>query len=323
MSQENTNKPKKPAPGLGKGLGALIPSIQFSKEKGFKIAPTEEAKPDVHNFAMIEIEKIKQNPYQPRHEFDRNALDDLKNSIREHGVIQPITVRPSINGYELISGERRLRATTELGLKTIPAYILEVKSDREMLEIALIENVQRENLNPIEIAHGYNRLIEECNYTQEQVAERVGKDRSTVTNFLRLLRLPESTQELLRSKRISMGHARALLGLGDHAKMLSAQREIIDSELSVRATEALVRDIETGKVKVSPDGGKVNKKKDKADVVGIESALTLDETETRLRQKFGTNVKIYPKTASSGTIEFEFYSIDDFERLVDLFEKNL
>lgn len=322
MNEEKQNKKEKLKHGLGKGLGALIPSVEFSKDKGFKIANKEEEPvADKGSVSMIEIDNIKRNPYQPRKDFEPAALEDLKNSILKHGVIQAIAVRSSINGYELISGERRLRASIAAGLKKIPAYILHDISDKQMLEIALIENVQRENLNPIEVAHGYNRLIEECSYTQEQVAERVGKDRSTITNFLRLLRLPESIQENVRTKKISMGHARTLLGLGDQAKMVAAGREIIEKELSVRATEALVKDIESGRVKFTYDGKKLAPQaKDKKDVVTKEVALQLEEIENRLRQSYGTNVKINPKNSESGTIEFEFYSIDDFERIVEIFE---
>lgn len=323
MNEEKQNKKEKIKHGLGKGLGALIPSVEFSKDKGFKLANKSEEELIIGESgitALIDIDKIKQNPYQPRTEFEPEALEDLKNSILKHGVIQAISVRHSINGYELISGERRLRASMAAGLKKIPAYILDVKSDKEMLEIALIENVQRENLNPIEIAHGYNRLIEECSYTQEQVSERVGKDRSTVTNFLRLLRLPEGIQELVRTKKISMGHARTLLSLSDQAKMIAASKEILDKELSVRATETLVKDIEAGRVKFTYDGKRITPTKSKKDIVTKEVALQLEDIESRLRHKYGTNVKVHPKNSVSGTIEFEFYSIDDFDRLIELFE---
>lgn len=320
LNPEISTKTKKPLPGLGKGLGALIPSIQFSKEKGFKINPENEETITDGSTALIDIDKVKQNPYQPRHEFDETALQDLANSIKEHGVIQPITVRHSINGYELISGERRLRASMKAGLKKIPAYIMDViKTDRQMLEVALIENIQRENLNPIETANGYRRLMEECNYTQEQVSERMGKDRATVANFLRLLRLPEIIQEQLRSKKLTMGHARALLGLSDQAKMIAAWKETTENELSVRATEALVRDIESGKVRFNEEK-KLSQKKEKKDVVTPDAAFALEEAEDKLRHIYGTNVKIFPRNATSGTVEFEFYSIDDFERLVELLE---
>lgn len=321
MNTDNLQKTKKVTPGLGKGLGALIPNLQFSKDSGFKISSVSESEETKEgNLIFLDPEKVKKNPYQPRTHFDPAALEDLKNSIREHGVFQPITVRHSINGYELISGERRLRASRELGLKSIPAYILDVVTDEQMLELAIIENVQRENLNPIEIANGYQRLIDECKYTQEKVAERVGKERSTVTNFLRLLRLPEFLQEQLRIKKISMGHARAMLGLTDHVRMIAVGKEVLEKNLSVRATESLIRDIDSGKMKFSPDGKQLTKVKDKREVVSLDTALELEEIETRLRHKFGTNVKIHPKNQKSGTIEMEFYSIDDFERLLDMLE---
>lgn len=322
QTEDKLPKKDKIKHGLGKGLGALIPSVEFNKEKGFKVSPVSSSEGEKKGtVTLIDIDKIKRNPYQPRRDFDPEALEELKNSILKHGVIQAIAVRHSINGYELISGERRLRASIAAGLKKIPAYVLEDVSDKQMLELALIENVQRENLNPIEIAHGYNRLIEECNYTQEQVAERVGKDRTTVTNFLRLLKLPESIQELVREKKLSMGHARTLLALDDPAKIIAASHEILEKELSVRATENLVRDIQKGKVKFTYDGKRIAPQKEKQEVLPKESALQLEEIENRLRHLFATNVKIIPKNQESGTIEFEFYSIDDFERLIEIFEK--
>ena len=308
-------KSTKIKPGLGKGLGALIPSVEFSTERGFTVSKDDEDN-SIGIIANIEISKIRANPYQPRQDFDADALDGLKKSILKHGVISPITVRRSINGFELISGERRMRASIEAGLDTIPAYVLDVNTSTEMLEIALIENIQREDLNPIETAHGYKRLIEEYNYTQEQVAERVGKDRSTVTNFLRLLKLPENLQEALRAKEISMGHARALLALSDVAKMIWAGGQIIEKQLSVRDTEALVKQIESGSVNV----GTKPKQNIKKPIISEEVKAVLTDKANNLRQSFGTQVRITPKTKESGTIEFEFYSADDLERLLELFE---
>lgn len=312
---------KKINTGLGKGLGALLPSsIEFS-DKGFKFADKADSanESDIESHepkvAVIEIDKIVHNPYQPRKEFDPIALEELKNSILEHGVITAITVRKSVNGYELISGERRLRASIAAGLKTIPAYVLEVNSDVAMLEIALIENVQRENLNPIEVAAGYNRLIEECNLTQEQVAQKVGKDRSTIANLIRLLRLPERIQDSLRNKEISMGHAKALLSLSSPQKMILAWREILDKDLSVRATETLAKDIETGKFKSEEEKKETVKPKP---VISPEIMAIVDDNEKNLRYVFGTQVRIVPKNKESGKIEIEFYSIDDFERIVDI-----
>lgn len=305
------SKSKKPI-GLGKGLGALLPSVDFSDEKRRDLQTEGESKEDKF-LLTLSVEKIRANPYQPRDEFDKEALEDLKNSILEHGLIQPITVRKSINGYELVSGERRLRATIEAGLKTIDCYVKNVDSDNKMLELAIIENVQRENLNPIEVANGYQRLMEECSYTQEEVSKKVSKDRSTVTNFLRLLKLPEKIQESLRKRIISMGHARALLALGDQPKMLAAWQEITERKLSVRQTEALVKDIEAGK--------KIAKKKSKESPVTKEVEIVLEDTANRLRQSFGTNVKITPKSKESGIISFEFYSQDDLERLIEIFDE--
>lgn len=311
------SKSKKIKQGLGKGLGALLPTnINFSKD-GFKFNPEKEHLEG--QIAMIDIDKVDNNPYQPRQNFDKKLLMDLTNSILEHGVIQPITVRRSVNGYELISGERRLRASSEAGYTKIPAYLLDVKSDIKMLEIALIENIQREDLNPIEAANGYQRLIEECNCTQEEVAIKVSKDRSTITNFLRLLRLPEKMQDSLRIKEISMGHARALLGLSSKERLEFAWKLIIANKLSVRATEKLVKEIELGKYeKESGKSTNSQKKKDAKDNVTPETSALLEKSENKLRQIFGTQVRIQPKTESSGTIELEFYSIDDFERLLDI-----
>lgn len=307
--------------GLGKGLGALLPNVQFDKDKGFNIHPSEEETFEGGSIALIEINKIQTNPYQPRKDFNKQALEDLKRSILEHGIIQPITVRRVIDGYELIAGERRLRASLAGGLEKIPAYILDIDTGIEMLELALIENVQRENLNPIEIAHGYQRLIEECNLTQEQVAAKVGKDRTTITNFLRLLRLPERIQESLRTKLITMGHARALLGLNNGEKMMQVWNHAIEKELSVRAVESLVKDIESGKNPFEQDklSAKKEQLKKERQNGAAELQIVLADTENNLRRRFGTKVKINAKSSESGTIEFDFYSKDDFERLIELF----
>jgi len=309
--------------GLGKGLGALLPSTVEFTEKGFKFKASEEEEAE-GKMALLDVTRIKQNPYQPRKDFDPQGLEDLKNSIIEHGVIQPVTVRRSINGYELISGERRLRAVMSAGLSKIPAYILDDVTEIGMLAMALIENLQRENLNPIEVANGYNRLIEECSLTQEQVAQKVGKDRTTITNFLRLLKLPEKIQESLRKKEITMGHARALLALSDVKKMLYSWNHVVEKDLSVRDTETLARDIESGKLtdadsltpKKKP--AKSHKRETKLNV-SPETAVVLEDNERRLRHLYGTQVKINPKDEDSGTIEFEFYSKDDLDRLIDMF----
>ncbi|MDX9790160.1 MAG: ParB/RepB/Spo0J family partition protein [Candidatus Kapabacteria bacterium] len=308
-------KSTKIKPGLGKGLGALIPSVEFSKDKGFTVGHEESNNESNSMIAMIDVSKIRANPYQPRQDFDDEALEGLKNSILKHGLITPITVRKSLNGFELISGERRLRAHQLAKIETIPAYVLDVNTPIELLELAMIENIQREDLNPIEAAHGYKRLIEEFNYTQEQVAERVGKDRSTVTNFLRLLKLPENLQEALRNKDITIGHARALLAISDVARMIWAGNEVIQNKLSVRDTEALVKQIESSALTSNKPKSKLKK-----EIISNEVKAVLSEKADNLRKSFGTQVKITPKSKESGSIEFEFYSADDLERLLELFE---
>ncbi len=317
-------KPKKPV--LGKGLSALLPEIEFD-ERGFKVSE-EDTDKSGGSFAQIDVNRIVYNPYQPRKDFDKEALKDLKNSIIENGILQPITVRRSINGYELIAGERRLRAAIEAEMEKIPAYILEVESDVQLLEMALIENLQREDLNPIETANGYKRLMDECTLNQEQVAVKIGKDRSTITNFIRLLKLPEKIQESVRKQELTMGHARALLSLSEKEYIIAAWIEIIDKKLSVRATEKLVKDILAGKWALENgkliSAKKIVKKEKEKELQELKAILS--KHEDKLRQAFGTKVKISTKSKESGKIEFDFYSIDDFDRLIDIFtniEKNL
>lgn len=315
MEQSSAMKKSKPI-GLGKGLGALIPRELPTAESIGTLRVDDGTITGAT--ALIEITKVRPNRYQPRQDFDASALEELTRSIKEKGVIQPITVRRVDDGYELIAGERRVRASIEAGLTMIPAYILDVERDTDMLELALIENVQRENLNPIEVALGYQRLIEECHLTQEEVAAKVGKDRTTITNFLRLLKLSEPVQEALRTKKITMGHARALLAIQDHNLQARVLEDIITKDLSVRATEALVRDVELGKVRY--DNGKQVLKKAPSAVENPDIQRTLAEIERQLRAIFATNVRVKTKSSSgAGTIEIDFYSIEDLERLLDLF----
>ncbi|HUI65720.1 MAG TPA: ParB/RepB/Spo0J family partition protein, partial [Bacteroidota bacterium] len=205
-------------PVLGRGLASLIPrqaSVPPLPLGGQDDGTTNEI------IASIALDKIERNPYQPRAEFEPVALDELKRSIQEKGIIQPITVRRHGEGYQLISGERRVLAAREAGLKSIPAYIIRVRSDEELLELALIENLQREHLNPIEIAISYKRLIDECRYTQEEISQKIGKDRTTVTNFLRLLKLPDQIQTAVRKGLINSGHARALIAIEDPERQMT------------------------------------------------------------------------------------------------------
>jgi len=294
---------------LGRGLDALIPKVATkeisidSKEIRFDDGQS------VGVIAKIELSKIKPNPYQPRETFDRTALEELKQSIIEKGVIQPITVRRLPGGmYELISGERRVRASTEAGLTHIPAYIIEVESEKELLELSLIENIQREKLNPIEIAKAYQRLIEELGYTQEEIAKKIGKDRTTVANFIRLLKLPEQIQESLKRGEITMGHARALINLPSRKLQVEIWSKIVKQGWSVRKVEKIVRDLSKGKI-IEEKSSK--KKSNQAGFRDIES---------KLKRIFGTQVKIKQTSSGRGEIVIEFYSDDEFERLLELFE---
>jgi len=257
--------------------------------------------------AGIDINKIHMNPYQPRADFDPVALDELRRSIQEKGIIQPITVGRTEDGYQLISGERRVRAAREAGLAQIPAYIIRIASNEEMLELALIENLQREHLNPIEIAISYKRLLEECSLTQEQVSDRIGKDRSTVTNSLRLLRLPEAIQMSLRKGELSAGHARALLSIEDSKVQNQIFAKVREKGISVREVERLAR--ESGK-------GKKKALRLQASLGYHDSAMSA--IEERLRQRLGTKVQLKQMTDGKGEIIVEYYSGDDLERILDL-----
>jgi ParB family chromosome partitioning protein len=303
---------------LGRGLNALIPRVAT---KEISIESKEIHVDDgrsVGIIAKIDIKKIKPNPYQPRETFDENALEELKQSIIEKGVIQPITVRRLPGGmFELISGERRVRASVEAGLTHIPAYIIEVESERELLELSLIENIQREKLNPIEIARAYQRLIDECGYTQEEIAQKIGKDRTTVANFIRLLKLPEPIQQSLKQNEISMGHARALINIPSKKLQLDIWSKIIKQGWSVRKVEKVVRDILKGRGRQEVVKGLRKRSSTSAIISDIES---------RLKKIFGTQVRIKRTGDHRGEVIIEFYSSEELERLLELFEiieKNL
>jgi len=305
---------------LGRGLGALLSGIPAEVEQHDANVPQDDGR-SVGTVCTIDVTKVRQNPFQPRLDFDRKALEELAQSIKENGVIQPITVRRVEEGFELISGERRVQASIIAGLAMIPAYILNVESDRAMLELALIENVQRENLNPIEVALGYQRLIKECRLTQEEVALKIGKDRTTVTNFLRLLRLNDQIRTSLRRSEISMGHARALLAIADEEAQSAVWRRVVDDALSVRRTEELVRqtlreeerDVVGKGEKSAPEGAKAE---------GVHTKLNAmyEEIAGRLRQVLGTQVKIRRNGKDgAGALVVDFYSDGDLERLLELF----
>ncbi|MCF8050217.1 MAG: ParB/RepB/Spo0J family partition protein [Desulfobacterales bacterium] len=291
------DKPKKqPAAGrqrkkvaLGRGLDALIPDL--SQEKS---APRD--------FFSCEIDRIRPNRYQPRRQFSETDLDELRRSIAEQGVLQPLLVRPDGGGYELIAGERRLRAAKMAGLTAVPVVVKTI-SDSEMLAVSIIENIQRADLNPLEEADAYHRLMTEFSLTQEQVADRVGKGRPTVANFLRLRSLPEPIQASILSGELSMGHARALLSAESGARQLAAWRRVIKDGLSVRETEALVRRLK-------------NEAPPKKPVRTPEDPYFSDLAE-RLSRRFGTRVKIQ-RRGKKGKLEIEFYSDDDLDRLLVL-----
>jgi ParB family chromosome partitioning protein len=291
---------------LGRGLNALIPKnprMEVSVRDGSIGRDTGE----IGIIASIDIAKIQPNPFQPRTDFDQESLAELTRSIEEKGVIQPITVRRIDGGYQIISGERRLRATQAARLRQIPAYIIAVETDEDMLELALIENIQREHLNSMEIANAYQRLIDECHMTQDDIAKRVGKDRSTVTNFIRLLKLPVKIQDGLRKDKISMGHARALIALPNERTQLRLYEKIVDGGLSVRKVEDIVR------------AAQQPKKKSRPHIENNSTTASIQNLEERLRQALGTKVKVKTKGSGRGEIIVEYYSLDDFDRLMDLF----
>jgi ParB family chromosome partitioning protein len=309
---------------LGKGLNALIPSEEREEERAeeggedvseSQLYQFEDGTRLLGRVAEVAIDRIRPNPYQPRQEFKEEALDELASSIEELGVIQPITVRALGDGqFEIISGERRLRAARKAGIERLPAFIRKASSE-EMLEMALVENVQREELNPIEVALGYQRLMEECGLTQEEVSEKVSKSRATVSNFLRLLRLPPRVQAALRDKEVAMGHARALIAIDDEEAQVELLEETIEEDLSVREVEKRARnwhdEQEEDEEDESDDGPSVSAEPDREE-------LQLDDYRSKLRSRFSTQVKINHKTDGEGSIEVSYYSEEDLERLVEL-----
>jgi ParB family chromosome partitioning protein len=301
--------------GLGRGLDALI--NQQNAQDNYEPAKFAEIKKDDGKqfdiLAKIPIELISPNPFQPRMTFDSEAFEELKKSILANGLIQPVTVRRvGTDHYQLISGERRVRACRDIGYKEVPAYIIKVDSDETMLAMALIENLQREKLNPIEIGMAYKRLMEECHLTQEQIADTVGKDRTTIANSIRLLKLPHQVRECLVKEEITSGHARALINLPTEEMQLDVLKKIIDKNLSVRKVEQLVK-----KIMLSPD---TSKRSDAFNVQNAAFSASLNAIEDNLRKVFGTKVICKQKQDGSGEITIEFYSNDELERLFELFE---
>lgn len=282
---------------LGRGLEALIPDKTLTEDNYIF---------NDSNLFEVEVANVEANPYQPRQEFDPVALDELKTSIKEKGIIQPITIRKVDNHYELIAGERRLRAVVELGFKKIPAYLIKVETKEEMLELAIIENVQRERLNPIEQAQAFQRLVDECKLTQDEVAQKIGKDRSTITNFLRLLKLPREIQDSVRKHEITMGHARTLLAIDDIEIQRQIWKKVIKNALSVRRLEKIIKDLaEASKQKKT---------------IKPRRSIFLQKAEESLRELLGTKVNIRSRK-EGGTIEVEFYSPEDLNRLLEIFQE--
>lgn len=270
--------------GLGKGLNALFPRESLEKVE------------------LLRLNSIKQNPYQPRKEFDEAALLELSESIKEHGVLQPIIVRSVGTQYEIVAGERRYRASELAGKKEIPAIVREL-TDEQSMEMAILENLQREDLTPIEVAEAYQKLIENLSLTQEQLAFRLGKSRPHITNHVRLLSLPESVRKDITEGKLTMGHGRTLLGLRKKEQILQVAEKVKADEMNVRQLEKLVQQLNDD----VPRETKKDKKKD----------LFLTAQETTLREQFGTNVTI-KKTKNKGKIEIEFFSDEDFERILEM-----
>jgi ParB family transcriptional regulator, chromosome partitioning protein len=278
------------ARGLGKGINALFSNMEAEMEETVQ---------------EINLKEIRPNPYQPRKNFEQDAINELKESILQHGILQPIVVRKSIKGYEIVVGERRYRAAKEAKLTSIPAVIREL-SEQQMMELALLENLQREDLTPIEEAQAYQKLMEQLNFTQEALAKRLGKSRPHIANHIRLLSLPNPIQQFISEGKLSMGHGRTLLGLKKKDKLNALVEKIIREQLNVRQVEAIVQQLNDA----VPRETKKNKP---------EKDIFIKERETYLQEYFGTSVTI-KKQKKKGKIEIEFFSQDDLERILELLE---
>ncbi len=292
---------------IGKGLRALLSSIDSAPEN--TVQKEEAVRELTYNISEIPLEYIKTNPFQPRKSFDDQELLDLAQSIKSMGLVQPITVRRiDDKTFQVISGERRMRASKLAGLDTIPCYI-RLADDQGMLEMALVENIQRSDLNAVEIAISYQRLIEECDLSHEKLAERVGKDRSTITNYTRLLKLPPVIQAGLKSREISMGHARALITIEDPSVQLDMFKKIVDGKLSVRATEEMV------KRSKSPTGKAMDPLRKSAE------DLEVQRIRDRLSHLFGSKVDIQRSIKGKGKFIIHFRSDDQFNAILDQMEQ--
>jgi ParB family chromosome partitioning protein len=303
MAADNPIKKKN---ALGRGLGALLQDSpqKISRQNEGESSPTA-------GIFEIGLEEIQVNPYQPRSYFDKEALQELSESIMVQGIIQPITVRKLGEGeYQLISGERRYQASKLAGLDKIPAYV-RLANDQQMLEMALIENIQRENLNALEIAHSYQRLLAECDLKQDQLGDRVGKNRTTVNNYLRLLKLPPDIQAGIRDQKITMGHARALINIDDIDKQLAIYKRAVDEELSVRKVETLVKELNNSAEE------KENIKDSPTDPV---KKYELGKLQQRLASHFGSKISLKANGKDKGEIKIPFNSANDLNRILEILE---
>ena len=289
--------------GLGKGLDSLIPENKSAKVSSSESKKTEETAELKSGEQMMKINMVEPNRDQPRRNFEEDALLELADSIKQYGVLQPLIVRKRNDYYEIIAGERRWRAAKMAGVKEVPVIIKEY-NEQEILEIALIENIQRENLNPIEEAMASKKLLEEFNLKQDEVAERVSKSRTAVTNSMRLLKLDQRVQQMIIDDMISTGHARALLAIDDPEQQYMLANKIFDEKLSVRETEKLIKEIK-------------NPKKQKEKKV-IENAFIYEDIEDKMKQVLGTKVHVASKGKGKGKIEIEYYSDKELEHMFDM-----
>ncbi|WP_280771261.1 ParB/RepB/Spo0J family partition protein [Salipaludibacillus daqingensis] len=279
------------ARGLGKGIGAFFPDADATEQLA-------------DNIQEIKVSELRPNPYQPRKVFEKEAIDELKVSIEQHGILQPLIVRKSIKGYEIVVGERRFRAAKEAKLKVVPAVVKDLTED-EMMEIALIENLQRENLNPLEEAKAYQKLMEHLQVTQEELSKKLGKSRPYIANHVRLLQLPQIAQQYLSEGKLSMGHARALLGLKDRNELTSLIQKVLKERMSVRQLEEWIQR--------SND----NVSRETSDSTKKSLSPFLKDREATLKSYFGTNVQI-KQGRNKGKIEIDFFTDDDLERILEL-----
>lgn len=292
--------------GLGKGLDSLIPEKKVSTVN----TEIQENNKDVYKDAvMVDIQKVEPNREQPRKNFDEDALLELSDSIKLYGILQPLLVQDKKEYYEIIAGERRWRAAKMAKIKEIPVIIKNF-TEQEILEISLIENIQREDLNPIEEAIAYKRLLDEFHLKQDEIAERVSKSRTAVTNSMRLLKLSDKVQQMLIDDMISSGHARALLGIDNPEKQYSIAQKIFDEKLSVRDTEKLVKKIENEKEPLTK----------KEEIIDTKLDIIYKDLEEKMKNIFGTKVVINKKDAKKGKIEIEYYSPEELDRIMELFQ---